>query len=118
MVERLEHQLAARALARRRAERAVPVEDAGRDTLIVDPEPGAAGEHVEAGDTSGRSGQCRPGACHGRSIISSRLAPMITGQFARPAQDDERAHASRYGLIMANSKGEFTCRIRRTRKGL
>src|SRR5262249_22595942 len=30
--------------------------------------------------TSGRSGQWRPGGCHGRSIISSRLAPISTGQ--------------------------------------
>ena len=43
MVERLEHELAARPTVGRRPERAVAVEHGGSDAPVVDPEPGPAG---------------------------------------------------------------------------
>src|SRR6185437_2934524 len=49
MVERFEHELAARALAWRGAERAVPVENPGDQPEIIDAEPGAAGQFVAPG---------------------------------------------------------------------
>ena len=50
VIERLEDQLAARPLARRRPERPRSVEDTGQYAVIVEPEPGAAGLEVLAGN--------------------------------------------------------------------
>ena len=80
MVERLEHQLAARTPVGRRAERPVAVEHRGGDAPIVDPSHDPPASTSSPATTSGRSGQWRPGGSHGRSIISSRLAPISTGQ--------------------------------------
>ena len=93
MVERFEHQLAARAQPGRGAERAVPVQHRGDDAPIVDPEPGAARRAGRARPTtSARSGQCRAGGFAGRSIISSRLAPMMTGQACSGRRRITRVH--------------------------
>src|SRR5439155_25943902 len=49
VIERLEHQFAARTPIGHRSERAVAVEDRSGDAPVVDAEPRAAGEKIEAG---------------------------------------------------------------------
>src|ERR1700730_9966985 len=94
MVERLEHQLAARTLTGRRAQRAVPVEYGGGDAPIVDPEPRPAGEPVEPRH------DLRPV----RPMTTRRLpwpidhlvaigADQHRPAVARPAQDHQSAHS-------------------------
>ena len=92
VVERFEHEFAARAQPGLGAERAVPVQHRGGDAPIIDAEPGAAGEQIDPGDDFGRSGQCRPGGFAGRSIISSRLAPITTGQSCSGRRRITRVH--------------------------
>src|ERR1041385_7117050 len=94
MIERFEHELAARAQPGRRTERAVPVQNRGRDTPIVDPEPRAAREEIETGNNLGavrpvptrRLGRT---VDHLVAISADDDRPFMFG----PAQDNESAHA-------------------------
>ncbi len=92
MVERLEHELAARALAGLRPERSRPVEHRRHQPMVVDAHPGAAGQHVEAGHDIGAVGPVprRRGARPRGQLVA------VGGRDQRPwvagaAQQDERA---------------------------
>ena len=80
MIEGLQHQLAPAALAGRGPQALRPVHDPGDDAVVVEAEPAAAGQLVEAGDDLGPVGPMAAGRQPGALAISSRLAPRMTGQ--------------------------------------
>ena len=91
MVQGLEHQLAAAALAGRRSERAAAVEHGRDQAVVVEPEPGAARPHVEARHgPAARSGQCRAGGSAARCAARRGWRPAA----AATAQPGRRRRTS------------------------
>ena len=82
VVERLEHQLAARALAGGRAERADPIQHPGDHAMVVDAEPAAAGLQVQAGN---HVGAIRPVPA-GRARRAARQLVAVGGDQERPCR--------------------------------
>ena len=111
VVERLQHQFAARTQTGGGTERAVPVQDRGRHTPIVDAEPRAAGEQVEPGDDFGAVGPV-PARRLGRAVdhLVAVGADDDRPLMLRPTQDHQRAHSV---LIRGSShQGISTAAIR------
>jgi hypothetical protein len=93
MVQRVEHQLAAGALARRRAQRAGAVQDRGDDTVVVAGQPASPRFEIDAADhlvavrpVTGRRFPEPSG--HLVAVGGQQERPVMPG----PAQDYERAH--------------------------
>ena len=87
------------------------VQDCGRDTPIVDAEPGAAGEEVEAGDDLGAvrpvpTRRLRRAVDHLVAVGADDDRPFVLG----PAQDDKGAHTA----ISGAPKGDFPAAYRPT----
>src|SRR5437588_6167612 len=77
----------------------MPIQDRGRNAPIVDPEPGAAGEEVEAGDDLGAvrpvpTRRLRRAVDHLIAVGADDDRPFVLG----PAQDDKGAHAASAAL--------------------
>src|SRR6266576_7177672 len=71
----------------------MPIQDRGRNAPIIDAEPGAAGEEVEAGDDLGAvrpvpTRRLRRAVDHLVAVGADDDRPIMLG----PTQDDERAH--------------------------
>ncbi len=95
MVERLQHQFAARAQPGGRAERALPVEHGGDDAIVVETEPAAAGKIVATRDDARSFRPVPPGRRPGTvghfvAVGADHHRPCV----ARTQQSDERAHGA------------------------
>jgi hypothetical protein len=102
MIERLEHQFAARALAGRRPECAGPVRYTGDHTMVVKAEPAAAGLHVQPGHHLGAVGPVPPG----RARRAARQLIAVGGKHqgprrAGPPQENQSAHRRANLLVLA-----------------
>src|SRR5437588_8792861 len=87
----------------------MPIQDRGRNAPIVDPEPGAAGEEVEAGDDLGAvrpvpTRRLRRAVDHLVAVGADDDRPFVLG----PAQDNKGAHAAVSGAPKGGLSGRLS----------